>query len=91
MTKPGEVFDSVRAAEAAELAAARQDVARWVRRVRTLVKDMPEGLSVFVSGGSINVMASSDDGDFMTRSGGVDPEAVVASVSTRSRWDGGGW
>lgn len=87
-----EIVDRIRAAEAAEEARSNGDVKRWIRRLKRLVRDMPDGVDVFVGAGVVCVQACGPGGvSFMTEFGGVEPEATVDSVEGRGRWDGGDW
>lgn len=85
-----DIVDSRRAERAACAARDRPDVKRWVRRLKRLLRDMPDGLEMFV-GDSVTVLATGPAREhFMTVYGGKDTAAVVDSV-TDGRWDGGGW
>jgi predicted alpha/beta hydrolase family esterase len=87
----GELFDSDLAKRMAEEAQERPEVKRWLRRLDRLIKDMPEGLAVFV-GESVTVLALGPNGEsFRTEVGGVDQSAIVDSFSNRGKWDGGDW
>ena len=89
---PGQndIVDSQQAEDAADEARLRPEVRRWIARLKRLLKDMPDGLEVYV-GESVAVLATGPNGDnFMTDTGGVDPSAVIESFND-SRWDGGGW
>lgn len=88
--REGDIVDSGQAADAADAASERPEVKRWCKRLRRLIKDMPDGIQVYV-GESISVLASGPNGEyFMTDTGGRDTASVVDS-SNDGRWDGGGW
>lgn len=87
-----EIVDRIRAAEAAEEARSNEDVKRWIRRLKRLVRDMPDGVNVFVGAGTICVQANDPSGAvFMTESGGAEHEATIDSVEGGGHWDGGDW
>jgi len=86
----GDLVDSALAEQMADEARERPEVKRWIRRLGRLIKDMPEGLEVYV-GESVAVLVKGPNGEhFMTDTGGSDTSAVVDSFNSE-RWDGGGW
>ena len=86
----GDLVDSALAEQMADEARQRAEVKRWMKRFERLIKDMPEGLEVYV-GDSIAVLARGpNDEHFMTEFGGSDQAAIVDSFNS-NRWDGGGW
>lgn len=84
------IVNSDLARSTAEDAACRPEVKRWIRRLRKLIRDMPDGIEVFV-GESVAVRATGPGGkSFMTEGECADPCSVIDSINDR-RWDGGGW
>ena len=67
-----------------------KEEARWIARLRRVVKDMPPRLVLFASG-DLNVMRATDAGCVpFTKApyGGADPTKIIAIVG---RCEGGDW
>lgn len=68
----------------AEALGDRADVVRWRRRLERLVRDRPEGVSVFIAGGTGTICLLDECGD----DAGERNQHVFAVVLGRG-WDGG--
>ncbi len=89
------------ATDRAEHLRAQRPIHDWVRRFRQLAKEMPPEVWVFVAGDAPHVMATTERGDKFVKpggggiggGGGMDPDAIIATVNTLhcGQWDGGDW
>jgi hypothetical protein len=69
----------------------REDVRRWIKRLRKLAREMPPDVWVFVASGTPTVLATDESGcPFYKASMGADADAVISTTSG-GRWDGGDW
>lgn len=70
------------------------DEARWVARLRRVLRDAPPGIGLFVDG-QMHVLRLDPSGKLPRANDGrrscVDPEAVLACVGHYPPMDGGGW
>jgi hypothetical protein len=63
--------------------------ARWIKRLRRVMKDCPSTVYLF-SNGSMHVMRRAEDGGPSMRGNSHDPEAVLATIEGVYS-EGGGW
>lgn len=89
---PEEKIDRMEAEDQACAAKSRKDVRAWLRKLKWLCDNIPEGCWVYSECSDPHLMAMSPDGAvYMTDVGGACQGAIVGSGSGGIRWDSGAW
>ena len=69
----------------------RPDIARWHKRLRKVLAEMPHEVWLYAASGTLCLMAKTEDGHHAVHPGerGYDQDAVIATLP--GECDGGDW